>query len=138
MTPNLIILYVAAVALIGLLAMFARQNKKSGWVKPRSTVVEDLRRLQASWDEADQRMARSHAAAVQTGQTPVAAMPQPQAAMASHATQPSEVAALNTAAAFTFQLFNLQIALRKVGPPVIVAETPAALEPEAALERVAK
>ena len=54
MTPNLILLNVCSLALIAMLALFARHNKRVGWVKTRSTFVEDLRQLQQDWAEQDE------------------------------------------------------------------------------------
>ncbi len=56
MTPNFLLLNASSLALICLLALFARHNKKIGWVKQRTTFVEDLRQLQKDWDESDQRV----------------------------------------------------------------------------------
>ena len=53
MTLNFAALYVCAVAAVGMLALFARHNRKIGWVKQRKTFVSDLLALQAAWDEVD-------------------------------------------------------------------------------------
>ncbi len=53
MTLNLASLYVFAIAAAGMLALFARHNRKIGWVKQRNTFVSDLMALQAAWDEID-------------------------------------------------------------------------------------
>ncbi len=53
MTPNLLPLYVACFATIGLLAGFARHNKRTGWVKKRRSVFEDLLDLQAFAKDLD-------------------------------------------------------------------------------------
>lgn len=54
MTPNLLALDIFAVAAVSLLALFAKRNKRMGWVKPRATFVDDLRALQAAFNEEDQ------------------------------------------------------------------------------------
>lgn len=54
MTPNLLALDIFSVAAVSLLALFAKRNKRMGWVKPRVTFVDDLRALRAAFDEEDQ------------------------------------------------------------------------------------
>ncbi len=49
MTPNLFPLYVASVAMIGLLSLFARRNRVSGWTKPGRSIVPNLVEMQVEW-----------------------------------------------------------------------------------------
>jgi hypothetical protein len=102
MTPSLVPLYFLALISIGVLAAFARSNKKSGWVKPRPTFLEDLRDLQRAWEEEDQREARRAGPGAP---------------------------ALNEVTGFTSQLVQLQGALGDSAAPAKV-ETPAGV-PEA-------
>jgi hypothetical protein len=57
MTLNLAALYLCAIAAITMLGLFARHNRKIGWVKQRKTFVADLLALQSAWDEIDQAVA---------------------------------------------------------------------------------
>jgi hypothetical protein len=47
MTTNLLPLYVACFAIIGLLGGFALHNRRTGWVKRRKSLFDDLLELQA-------------------------------------------------------------------------------------------
>lgn len=42
MTPNMILLSTAAIATIGMLALFARHNRKTGWRKERPSLEKAL------------------------------------------------------------------------------------------------
>lgn len=97
MTPNLVPLYVASVALISILSFFARQNRKSGWVKPGRTIVPNLVGIQQSW-EATAELAKDLAHAGPT--TPF------------------------ESASFTSQLSNLQQALGQVEPVQVGTRKP--------------
>ncbi len=79
MTPNLILLNICSIALIGLLGLFALHNRKSGWVKHRTTVVEDLLSLQRIWDEEETRLDES--AQPTTGHAAISHQPEPTKAM---------------------------------------------------------
>jgi hypothetical protein len=57
MTLNLAALYLCAIAAVTMLGLFARHNRKIGWVKQRKTFVSDLLELQSAWDEIDQAVA---------------------------------------------------------------------------------
>ncbi len=57
MTLNPAALYLFAIATITMLGLFARHNRKIGWVKQRKTFVSDLLALQSAWDEIDQAVA---------------------------------------------------------------------------------
>ena len=63
MTLNLAALYLCAIAAITMLGLFARHNRKIGWVKERKTFVSDLLELQAAWDEIDRAVAGTGPAA---------------------------------------------------------------------------
>jgi len=54
---NLAALYLCAIAAVSMLGLFARHNRKTGWVKPRKTFVSDLLALRSAWDEIDQAVA---------------------------------------------------------------------------------
>ncbi len=45
MTPHMISLYISAALSVGALGLFARLNRKSGWVKPRPTLPEAFKEL---------------------------------------------------------------------------------------------
>jgi len=51
MTPELTPLYLASLGTIAALILFARHNKKTGWVKRRRNIIDDLMALRALWDE---------------------------------------------------------------------------------------
>ena len=106
MTPNLLILNASSIVLIGLLALFARHNKKVGWVKHRTTFVEDLRLLQQAWDESDQRSASVQAPAVAEYRHSIPALP-------------PTGENLTGVTGFTSQLSNLQQALKQTVPVTI-------------------
>jgi hypothetical protein len=55
MTPNLLSLFAASFACIALLASFAIHNRKMGWVKKRSTLVEEIIALRDSWETMDRK-----------------------------------------------------------------------------------
>jgi hypothetical protein len=55
MSPNLLSLYLASFACITLLILFAHHNWKTGWVRDRKSIVDDLIALQMCWDESDMR-----------------------------------------------------------------------------------
>jgi hypothetical protein len=55
MWPNLLPLYLASIACITLMALFARHNRKTGWIRERKSILRDLIALQMHWDDSDTR-----------------------------------------------------------------------------------
>lgn len=90
----------ASVTVIGMMGVFARQNRKEGWVKTRKTVVESLR--QAKRDLLT---------------IPEPAMTSSAVAYAGLPIDPTE---------FSSQLSSLQGSLKRASQP-IVTQTPAAI-----------
>ncbi len=96
---------VASVTVISVMGVFARQNRKEGWVKTRRTVVESLR-------QAKRDLLTIPAPAVTTSAVAYAGLP----------IDPTE---------FSTQLNRLQGSLYRANQPV-VSHTPAAADRKAA------
>src|SRR5579885_2739712 len=102
--PMLALIPVASVTVISVMGVFARQNRKEGWVKTRRTVVESLR-------QAKRDLLTIPAPAVTTSAVAYAGLP----------IDPTE---------FSSQLNRLQGSLRRANQPVVAnASAPADRSP---------
>ena len=91
MTPDILPLLAASFACVSVLVLFARHNKRTGWVKPRRLSLEDMLALESDW-KLYAAPVRSEAAA----HRPASLVKRP---------SPSELTA------FTLQLANIQQSL---------------------------
>ncbi len=103
MTPNVLSLYAVSFGLIGLLGLFARHNRKTGWVKQRSTAFQDLLALVSAWRKAE--AAGRHIAETRASEKSTAATP---------ASVPSARPSPKDESSFTGQLSHLQTALTQL------------------------
>src|SRR5579885_1778358 len=102
--PMMALIPVASVAVIGMMGLFARQNRKEGWVKTRKTLIDGLR--QAKRDLLT---------------IPEPAMTRSAVAYAGLPIDPTE---------FSSQLNRLQGSLRRANQPVVAnASAPADRSP---------
>jgi hypothetical protein len=94
MTPDILPLLAASFASVSVLALFARHNKRTGWVKPHRLTHEDLAILERDW--------KTFPAPVRVEAAPPPVLPQ----------RPS----LNDRTNFTLQLANIQQSLASAEP----------------------
>jgi hypothetical protein len=94
MTPDILPLLAASFACFSVLALFARHNKRTGWVKPHRLTHEDLAALERDW--------KSFPAPVRLTSVAPPLLPQ----------RPS----LNDRTSFTLQLANIQKSLAGATP----------------------